>query len=76
MTHPRLSSTAIGVVLAVAALVCYTAFVLYGAWVDGTRQKIRKSGRRPVTDASGKVRAEDPEEVERSHREHGTDKEA
>jgi len=61
VTHPHWSSTVIGIVLAVVALLFYAAVVLYGAWVDGRRQKIREKGKHPVTTADGRVEAREDE---------------
>jgi hypothetical protein len=57
MTHPHLSTTAIGIVLAVVALGFYGLIVLYGAWIDGKRQKVRDKGKHPVTTSEGRVEA-------------------
>ena len=64
MTHPHLSSTAIGIVLAVVAILFYGLFVLYGAWIDGKRQRIREKGQHPVTDGTGGVHAIEREQAE------------
>jgi hypothetical protein len=57
MTHPHLSATVIGIVLAVVALGFYGLIVLYGAWIDGKRQRVRDKGKHPVTTTEGKVKA-------------------
>ena len=63
MTHPRFSTTVIGIVLAVVALGFYGLIVLYGAWIDGKRQRVRDKGKHPVTTTDGKVEArEDKDE--------------
>jgi hypothetical protein len=68
MTHPRFSTTVVGVLLAVLALGFYGLIVLYGAWIDGRRQRVRDKGKHPVTETTGEVHArEDAEEVQ----EHG-----
>lgn len=62
MTHPRFSTTVVGIVLVVVALGFYGLVVLYGAWIDGRRQKIRDKGKHPVTEGSGGVHAREDEE--------------
>lgn len=52
----RLSWTVVSIALTLGAAVCYAAFVLYGAWIDGQRQKVREKGGRPVTDEHGDVK--------------------
>ncbi len=52
-----MSFTTVGIVLTVVAAFFYGAFVLYGAWIDGRRQKIRDRGMRPVTESTGEVHA-------------------
>ncbi|HTV07465.1 MAG TPA: hypothetical protein VMD97_00305 [Candidatus Aquilonibacter sp.] len=61
MTPPRFSTTIVGIVLAVVALGFYGLIVLYGAWLDGRRQKIRDKGKHPVTEGSGEVHAREDE---------------
>jgi hypothetical protein len=51
----------LGFILVAAAALLYGAVVLYGAWIDGRRQKVRERGGHPVTDARGDVRDEDEE---------------
>jgi hypothetical protein len=60
MTHPHLSTTAIGIVLTVVAVGFYGLIVLYGAWIDGKRQKARDKGEHPVT---GRIKAREDEDV-------------
>ncbi|HEY4009067.1 MAG TPA: hypothetical protein VGM11_02870 [Acidobacteriaceae bacterium] len=62
MAHPHLSSTAIGIVLAAVAGLFYGVIVLYGAWIDGKRQKVRDKGKHPVTKAAAEVHAREDEE--------------
>ena len=62
MTHPRMSTTVVGIVLVVVALGFYGLIVLYGAWIDGRRQKVREKGKHPVTEATGEVHAREDEE--------------
>jgi hypothetical protein len=64
MAHPRLNTTVVGIVLAVVALGFYGLIVLYGAWIDGKRQRVRDKGKHPVTDGSGEVHAREDEEVQ------------
>jgi drug/metabolite transporter (DMT)-like permease len=64
VAQPHLSSTWIGVVLAIVAAVFYAGFVLYGAWIDGKRQKLREKGQHPVTESTGEVHAREDEEVQ------------
>lgn len=66
MAQPHLSSKAIAIVLAVVAGLFYAASVLYGAWIDGRRQKIRNKGKHPVTDATG-VHAREDEKQEQKN---------
>ena len=56
MSH-HLSMNALVVALTVGAAVCFGAFVLYGAWIDGRRQKVREQGKHPVTEPDGSVQA-------------------
>lgn len=67
MAHPRLSTTVVGIVLVVVALGFYGLIVLYGAWIDGRRQRVRNKGKHPVTDGSGEVHARE-DEVVQEHR--------
>ena len=62
MTQPRLSTTAVGIVLAVVALGFYGLIVLYGAWIDGRRQKVRDKGKHPVTESTGEVKAQEDDD--------------
>ena len=62
MAHPRLSTTVVGIVLVVVALGFYGLIVLYGAWVDGKRQRVRDKGKHPVTTGEGKVEAREDED--------------
>jgi hypothetical protein len=57
-----MSTTVIGIVLAVVAGVFYGLIVLYGAWIDGKRQSIRRKGKHPVTTTDGKVKAREDED--------------
>ena len=54
MEH-KLSMNALMIALTVGAAVCFGAFVLYAAWIDGRRQKVREQGKHPVTRSDGKV---------------------
>ena len=54
-----MSLNAVSLALVVGAMVCYGAFVLYGAWIDGRRQAVREKGLRPVTGADGQVHAQE-----------------
>ena len=56
MTQPHLSTTVVGIVLVVVALGFYGLIVLYGAWIDGKRQRIRKKEKHPVTEGTGEAR--------------------
>ena len=62
MNHPHLSTTVVGIVLVVVALVFYGLIVMYGAWIDGKRQKVRKKGKHPVTTTHGEVKAREDED--------------
>lgn len=61
MVTGHISLTVLSVALTAAAIVCYGAFVSYGAWIDGRRQAVRKQGKHPVTDATGAVHAREEE---------------
>lgn len=61
MMHPRMSTTVVGIVLVVVALGFYGLIVLYGAWIDGKRQKVRDKDKHPVTEGSGEVSAREDE---------------
>ena len=71
MTHAHLSTTVVGIVLAVVALGFYGLIVLYGAWIDGKRQKVRKTGKHPVTEETGGVHAREDEERRDGSRRNG-----
>ena len=60
MEH-KLSMNALIFALVMGALVCFGAFVLYGAWIDGRRQKLRDEGLHPTTGSRGKVHATEAE---------------
>jgi len=62
MNHPHMSTTVVGIVLVVVALGFYGSIVLYGAWIDGRRQKVRNKGKHPVTEGTGEVHAREDEE--------------
>jgi hypothetical protein len=62
MNHPRFSTTVVGIVLVIVALGFYGLVVLYGAWIDGRRQKIRDKGKHPVTEKTGEVKAREDED--------------
>lgn len=57
MTHPHFSTTVVGIVLVVVALGFYGLIVLYGAWIDGKRERVRDKGKHPVTTGEGDVKA-------------------
>ena len=60
MDH-KLSTNALLIALALGALVCFGAVVLYGAWIDGRRQKVREKGLHPMTTGRGSVEAREDE---------------
>jgi hypothetical protein len=62
MNQPHISTTVVGIVLVVVALGFYGSIVLYGAWIDGKRQRVRNKGKHPVTEATGEVHAREDEE--------------
>ena len=68
MTHPRLSTTVVGIVLVVVALGFYGLIVLYGAWIDGKRQRVRDKGKHPVTESTGEVHAREDAGQVQEHR--------
>lgn len=59
----RMSTTVVGIVLAAVAALFFGAFVLYGAWIDGRRQKVREQGKHPVTAPDGTVEAREKDDV-------------
>lgn len=63
-----MSYTTVSIVLTVVAALCYAAFVLYGACIDGRRQAVRDKGLHPVTDIPGEVHAQEEENVHGSKR--------
>jgi hypothetical protein len=56
-----MSTTVVGIVLVVVAVGFYGLIVLYGAWIDGKRQRVRDKGKHPVTEGSGEVHAREDE---------------
>jgi hypothetical protein len=62
MTQPHISTTVVGIVLVVVALGFYGLIVLYGAWIDGKRQRVRDKGKHPVTNTKGEVKAREDED--------------
>ncbi len=62
MNQPHMSTTVVGIVLVVVALGFYGSIVLYGAWIDGKRQRVRNKGKHPVTEGTGEVHAREDEE--------------
>ena len=62
MNHTHMSMTVVGIVLVVVALGFYGLIVLYGAWIDGRREKVRKKGQHPVTTTKGEVKAREDED--------------
>ncbi len=62
MTQTHMSTTVVGIVLVVVALGFYGLIVLYGAWIDGKRQRVRNKGKHPVTERTGEVHAREDEE--------------
>ena len=61
MDH-KLSMNALMIALTGGAVVCFGAFILYGAWIDGRRQKVREQGKHPVTETDGAVTSREAEE--------------
>ncbi len=61
MQH-KLSANALMFGLTIGAVICFAAFVLYGAWIDGKRQKIRNKGLHPVTTEHADVEAKEQED--------------
>lgn len=53
-----------GLAAAVIAVVLFGAFVLLGAVIDGRRQRVRESGRQPVTTPEGDVIGVAPEKFD------------
>ena len=56
-----MSYITLSIALAAMAALFYAGFVLYGAWVDGRRQAVRKEGLHPTTEPSGQVHAQEKE---------------
>lgn len=54
--------TAVVIALVLGAVVCFGAFVLYGAWIDGKRQDVRDKGGHPTTNEHGDVKDTDDDE--------------
>ncbi len=63
-----MNTTNLSIVLALAAALFYGVFVLYGAWVDGRRQKVRDRGLHPTTEGSGEVHAREERNEDGSQR--------
>ena len=61
MNH-KLSMNALMVALSLGAVFCFAAFVLYGARIDGKRQKVRDKGLHPVTTEQADVEAKEQED--------------
>lgn len=61
MDH-KLSMNALLLALTLGAVVCFAAFVLYGAWIDGKRQDVREKGLHPTTTEQGDVEAREDDE--------------
>jgi hypothetical protein len=57
-----MSYTTVAIILTLVAVLFYGAFVLYGTWIDGRRQKLREEGLHPTTDDNGAVHAREEEE--------------
>ncbi len=55
--------TTLGIVATILAVILFGAFVLFGAWIDGRRQKILEKGLHPVTTSGGNIEAQ--EDVDR-----------
>ena len=68
MMQHHFSTTVVGIVLAVVAGAFYGAIVLYGAWIDGKRQRIRDKGKHPVTEQTGEVHAREDARRFEEHR--------
>ena len=68
MASQHLSLTALTILLTVTGGLLYGAIVLYGTWIDGRRENVRKQGLHPVTDADGGVHAREEEEEDGSKR--------
>ncbi len=59
MTGLHMSLTVLTIALTVSGAMFYGAIVLYGAWIDGRRQRVREKGLHPVTESTGEVHGED-----------------
>lgn len=60
MNH-TLSTNLLMLGLSLGAVVCFGAFVLYGAWIDGRREKLREQGFHPTTGRTGSVHTTEEE---------------
>lgn len=67
MFSHKLGMSALMIALTLGAVVCFGAFVLYGAWIDGKRQKVREKGLHPTTTEQGDVEAEEAREQRDGH---------
>ncbi len=56
-----MSLTVVSIALVVGAVVCYVAFMLYGAKIDGDRQEVREEGKHPTTESDGAVQVREEE---------------
>ena len=63
-----MNTTKLAIVLALTAALFYASFVLYGAWIDGRRQKVRDQGLHPTTEGSGEVHAREERNEDGSQR--------
>lgn len=64
----HMSYTTVAIILTLVAVLFYTAFVLYGTWIDGRRQAVRDRGLHPETDELGQVHAREEEDEHGSYR--------
>lgn len=67
MAGQHFSLTTLTILLTVSGALFYGAVVLYGTWIDGRRQNIRKQGLHPVTHPDGTVHAREQEEEDNGH---------
>lgn len=51
--------TTLGIAITVLAVLLFGAFILFGAWIDGQRQKLVEAGKHPVTTNEVQVAAEE-----------------
>ena len=54
--------TNLGILITILSAFFFTAVVLFGAWIDGRRQKLLEAGKHPITTPSGDVMSRESQE--------------